>query len=166
MKYLIFIKATLFCICSIPIFLQAQQKHGNKKTNKSMTTIVSKPDEIILSELNAQFIRNFLTQDTASHNKIIHKDFVCIEASGAIVGRDLYLENWATDFANSGYRSFAYADQSIRIFGNMALVRAKTTYTKLVGSETVEGYTIYTDTYVKENGAWKCVQVQITPVAR
>lgn len=117
-----------------------------------MTTIVSKPDEIILSELNAQFIRNFLTQDTAAHSKIIHKDFVCIEASGAIVSRDIYLENWTTDFANSGYRSFTYADQSIRIFGNMALVRAKTTYTKLVGSEPVKGYTIYTDTYIKENG--------------
>ncbi len=27
------------------------------------------------------------------------------------------------------------------------------------------GMTMYTDTYVHENGAWKCVQAQITPVA-
>jgi hypothetical protein len=166
MKCLIFIKVALVCACSIPFILQAQQKQSNKKTNKSMTAIVTKPDEIILSELNAQFIKNFLTQDTAEHNKIIHKDFICIEASGAIVSRDVYLDNWATDFDNSGYQSFTYDDQAIRIFGNMALVRAKTTYTKLVAGETVKGYTIYTDTYIKENGDWKCVQVQITPVAR
>jgi hypothetical protein len=26
------------------------------------------------------------------------------------------------------------------------------------------GMTLYTDTYVKENGTWKCIQAQITTV--
>jgi hypothetical protein len=32
------------------------------------------------------------------------------------------------------------------------------------GVETV-GMTTYTDIYVEENGEWKCVQAQITPVS-
>ena len=117
-----------------------------------------------LSALNAQFIKNFLTQDVKAHSGIIHKDFVCIESNGAIVSREVYLKNWATDHDNSGYTSFTYTDEKIRIFGNMALVRAKTVYTMNVDGKKVEGYTIYTDTYIKENGKWQCVQVQITPV--
>ena len=117
-----------------------------------------------LSVLNAQFIKNFLNQDAEAHNEIIHEDFVCIESNGAIVSREVYLENWATDLDNSGYTSFTYQDEWIRIFGDMALVRAKTVYTCEENGQTKEGYTIYTDTYRKENDQWKCVQVQITPV--
>lgn len=121
-------------------------------------------DSAALSQLNAGFIRNFLTQDAAAHDKIIHRDFVCIESNGTIVSRELYLKNWATDFDNSGYTSFTYQDEHIRIFGNLALVRAKTVYTKNINGKTTEGYTIYTDTYLKEAGKWQCIQVQITPV--
>ena len=124
----------------------------------------SNTDAAQLSALNAQFIKNFLNQDAKAHSEIIHKDFACIESNGAIVSREVYLKNWATDHDNSGYTSFTYTDELIRIFGNMALVRAKTVYTMNVDGKKVEGYTIYTDTYIKENGKWQCVQVQITPV--
>jgi ketosteroid isomerase-like protein len=117
-----------------------------------------------LSAINAKFINNFLTQDVASHAAIIHRDFVCIRGDGSIISRETYLKNWATDFDNSGYLTFTYADEYIRIFGDVALVRSKTIFTKVVNGKTITGYTIYTDTYKKENGNWKCVQVQITPV--
>jgi Domain of unknown function (DUF4440)/NIPSNAP len=89
-----------------------------------------KSDSTILSALNVQFIKNFLKLDVPAHGKIIHKDFVCIESNGSIVHRDEYLKNWTTDFDNSGYTSFAYKDELIRIFGNTGSVRAKTVYTK------------------------------------
>jgi Domain of unknown function (DUF4440)/NIPSNAP len=135
-----------------------------QKLSHMASQINKKTDNIILSKLNARFIKNFLTQDVKAHNEIIHKDFVCIESNGSIVDRDIYLKNWATDFDNSGYKSFQYSEEVIRIFGNTALVKAKTTYTKKIDGKEMEGYTIYTDTYIKENGQWKCVQVQITPV--
>jgi hypothetical protein len=136
----------------------------SNKITEMKNELSEKADSAELSILNGRFIKNFLDQDVASHRKIIHEDFVCIESDGKIVQRDEYLKNWATDFANSDYTSFSYKDEFIRIFGNMALVRAKTVYTKKIDGRSVEGYTIYTDTYVKENGRWQCVQVQITPV--
>lgn len=121
-------------------------------------------DSLQLSAINAQFIKNFLTQDVKSHDAIIHKDFVCIQGNGSIISRETYLKDWATGFDNSGYITFTYADECIRIFGDIALVRSKTIYTKEVNGKIVTGYTIYTDTYKKENGKWQCIQVQITQV--
>jgi hypothetical protein len=136
---------------------------SSKIKNMTDTTTINQDSEE-LSALNAQFIRNFLSQDAAAHSKIINRDFLCIESNGRIVRREEYLKNWATDFARSGYTTFAYQDESIRIFGNTALVRSKTVYTKKVNGEEIKGYSVYTDTYVKEGGAWTCVQAQITPV--
>jgi hypothetical protein len=123
-----------------------------------------KSDRAMLSKLNAQFINNFIKQDVPSHDKIIHKDFVCIENNGKVVQREEYLKDWATSYIKSGYTSFSYTDELIRIFGNTALVRSKTVYTKKIEGKEIKGNSIYTDTYVKENGKWLCVQAQITPV--
>lgn len=131
---------------------------------KNMEQTMVKTDEEVLSELNAQFIKNFINQDTVSHNDIIHKDFVCIYSSGAVIDRDTYMKDWSHGYETSKYTSFSYTDESIRVFGNMALVRSKTVYTKLIDGETVHGNTVYTDTYIRENGRWWCVQAQLTPV--
>jgi hypothetical protein len=74
------------------------------------------------------------------------------------------MKRWASGYSKSVYTSLSYTDELIRIFGNSALVRSKTVYTKVVDGKTVHGNSVYTDTYVKEGGTWKCVQAQITPV--
>ena len=121
-------------------------------------------DESTLSKLNAQFIKNFINGDVAAHEKIIHSDFVCIENSGAIVNRDDYMKAWAHDYADGNFISFSYTDECIRIFQNVGLVRSKTVHTKNKNGEIIEGNTVYTDIYLREDGEWKCVQAQITPV--
>jgi Domain of unknown function (DUF4440) len=117
-----------------------------------------------LGKLNSQFIRNFINSDTVAHNKIIHHDFVCIQSNGAIVTREEYMKGWATGYQDSGYTAFEKTDEHIRIFGNTALVRSKTPYTKLMDGKIIQGASVYTDTYIKENGRWWCVQAQITAV--
>jgi len=48
--------------------------------------------------------------------------------------------------------------------GDVALVRAQQAIRRRDGKE-VSGMTMYTDTYLFENGAWKCIQAQLTTVA-
>lgn len=117
-----------------------------------------------LSKLNALFIKNFIAQDTVTHNEIIHKDFVCIEGNGKIANRIEYMQAWANDYQNGKFIAFAITDEHIRIFGNMALVRAKSVFTRLQNGKEVSGTSLYTDTYIKENDRWWCVQAQITPI--
>jgi hypothetical protein len=134
------------------------------KINAMIQASTHVTDSAELSALNKQFIENFVNQDIVRHNVLIHSDFVCIQGNGAIVPREEYMKGWATGYEHSGYTDFTYTDERIRIFGNMALVRSTTVYTKKVNGKVVKGNSVYTDTYVKENGNWKCVQAQITPV--
>lgn len=134
--------------------LNAQTMDEKNKNNELST----------LSKLNAQFIKNFINQDTVAHNEIIHEDFVCIQSSGIIIGRNEYMKGWANGYSLAGYKTFDYTDEDIRIFGNTALIRSRTVYTKITDGNTLKGSSVYTDTYVQEKGKWWCVQAQITPV--
>ncbi len=116
-----------------------------------------------LKVLNAKFINNFVTNDSAAHSKILHKDFVCISSTGGYISRQKYLEGWAHGF--DGFKYWDYRDENIKIFGNMALVHAQNKYVVMRDGKEITGMSIYTDTYIKENGQWKCVQAQLTKVS-
>lgn len=160
-KRFITIFLTLLCLNAT---IYGQNILNNKTKKKAMTQTHNKSDETILYELNIDFIKNFTTMDTVAHNEIIHKDFVCVNGDGSITTRSEYMKSWATGYMSSRYTSFSITDENIRIFGNMALVRSRTVYTKIDNGETVQGSSVYTDTYIKENERWWCVQAHITPV--
>lgn len=113
-----------------------------------------------LKALNAKFINNFVTNDTVSHSKIIHKDFICINSSGKYVNRQDYLQGWLHGF--DGFKYWDYRDEHITIFGNTALVHSTNKYVFVKDGNETTGMSMYTDIYIKENGEWKCVQAQIT----
>jgi ketosteroid isomerase-like protein len=118
-----------------------------------------------LRALNARFIHNFITNDVAGHDAILHEDFICITPTGARVGRADYLKAWATGFDAERIPYFDYRDELITVAGDTALLRSTNKSVRVVnGAETV-GMTMYTDIYVKQDGHWKCLQAQITPVA-
>jgi ketosteroid isomerase-like protein len=160
---------TVFVLCTILFSSPGAYSQDNPKIQiktSKMNQSATKSDKEILSGLNAQFIKNFINQDADAHNKIIHKHFVCINGDGSITNREDYIKGWATGYQHSGYTSFSYTDEYIRIFGNMALVRSKTVFTKTVDGKEVGGNSVYTDTYIKENGEWLCVQAQITRIIK
>jgi ketosteroid isomerase-like protein len=113
-----------------------------------------------LRKLNATFINNFVTSDTVSHSKIIHRDFVCITGSGSLLGRRDYLQGWTEGFKGITY--WDYRDEDIKIFGNVALVHAQNKYIAEAEGKEITGMSMYTDIYLKENNEWKCIQAQIT----
>jgi hypothetical protein len=60
---------------------------------------------------------------------------------------------------------YDYRDEKIDVFGDTALVRSTNRrVTAQDGSESVS-MTMYTDMYVRHDGAWKCIQAQIATVA-
>ena len=118
-----------------------------------------------LRALNARFINNFITNDVAGHDAILHRDFICITPTGARVTRADYLKAWATGFDAGRIPYYDYRDEKIDVFGDTALVRSTNKRVGLAGGVETVGMTMYTDVYIHENGAWKCIQAQITPVA-
>lgn len=120
-------------------------------------------DMAALKRLNAKFIDNFVTNDTAAHNLIIHKDFVCITNEGQLIDRETYLNNWAHGF--DGFTYWDYRNEDIKIFGHTALVHSQNKYVVVREGKEISGMSLYTDTYIKENGQWKCIQAQLSKVA-
>jgi hypothetical protein len=122
------------------------------------------PDRLALQALNARFIQNFVTNDVASHDSILHARFACIEPDGAVVARAPYLADWATGFDPAVIVYWDYRDERIEIFGDAALVGSATKWVRVRDGKEVAGMTRYTDTYVRAGGTWKCALAQLTHV--
>ncbi len=119
-----------------------------------------------LQALNARFIHNFVTNDVASHDAIIHPGFLNVSAAGLRVDRQTYLRKWASGFDPDVIVYWDVRDERIDVFGDMALVRATNKHVVVSGGKEVTGMTTYTDSYVRESdGKWLCVQAQLTTVA-
>ena len=118
-----------------------------------------------LRALNARFIENFVTSDVASHDAMLHRDFINIWPTGQRWDRATYLKYWATAFDPKIIVYWDVRDELITVIGDVALVRSTNKHTRRRDGKEVTAMTMYTDTYLFENCAWKCIQAQLTPVA-
>lgn len=118
-----------------------------------------------LRKLNARFIENFVTNDVASHDAMLHEQFLSVQSDGSRIDRASYLENWATGFEADVIVYWDVRDELITLIGNVALVRSTNKHVIRHADRDETGMTTYTDTYLYGDGAWTCIQAQITPVA-
>jgi Domain of unknown function (DUF4440) len=118
-----------------------------------------------LSELNKRFIHNFVTNDVASHNTILHPDFRAIYSAGNHIDRAEYLQDWAKGFDPEIITYWDMRDQRITLHGDTALVGATNRWIRVRDGVEVLGMTCYTDTYVRVGKQWLCVLAQLTPLA-
>lgn len=117
-----------------------------------------------LVALNARFIHNFITNDVASHDALLHPDFISISGNGMRMDRASYLKRWENLFDSEVIIYWDTRDELITITGTVALVRATNKHVERNGNVETTGMTSYTDTYVYEHGSWTCIQAQLTPV--
>lgn len=131
-----------------------------------MTTTPAPHDDLeALRALNKRFIHNFVTNDVASHDAILHPSFRTITSTGQHVDRAAYLKAWATGFDPAALPYWDMRDERITLAGDTALVTATNRWVRArEGRETI-GMTCYTDTYVRSGGRWLCVLAQLTAVA-
>jgi hypothetical protein len=116
-----------------------------------------------LVRINRQFNLNWVNGDTVAHTRIIHRDFLCVLSSRAsTIDRLSYMQGWAPGAATVLY--WDYRAERIRVVGNIALVMSINVYKVRVDDKIVEKASHYTDTYLKENGQWRCVQAQLAEV--
>jgi hypothetical protein len=118
-----------------------------------------------LRAINARFIENFINNDVAAHDALLHPAFIGIRSDGTRIGRADYLKAWAKGFDPGLIVYWDVRDVLITVVGNVALVRAANKHVMRHVCHDETGMTTYTDTYVYERGAWRCIQAQITPVA-
>ena len=119
----------------------------------------------VLRALNRRFIHNFVTNDVSSHDAILHPEFTSITPGGAHVDRRMYLVEWAGGFDPAVILYWDMRDERITVFDNVALVCATNKWIRRINGANRIGMTCYTDTYLRVDGKWLCIQAQLTPVA-
>src|SRR5687767_12789314 len=73
-----------------------------------------------LRALNARFIHNFITRDVASHDAMLHPDFINIWPTGQRLDRASYLKYWATAFDPEVIVYWDVRDELITVIGDVA----------------------------------------------
>jgi len=87
-------------------------------------------------------------------------DFAQIESGGAVIGRDEFVK----DLLDPALRIDPYKveDFGVRVYGDTALLTGRIRMTGASEGKPFAAHFRYIDVYVKRDGVWKVVSIQIT----
>ena len=113
-------------------------------------------DLATLGELNDDYLESVKMGDVDRFREILADDFLCSTADGSVLDKAQFLD------LTAGPRSLRYlgaTDIRIRLFGDVAIIHAATTFTTMEGRE---GRGRYTDVWAKRDGVWRAVAAHVT----
>jgi ketosteroid isomerase-like protein len=110
----------------------------------------------VLHALNRDYIDSVQNGDVRRFDEILAADFYCSNPDGTLVDRAGFLVQTARPVTIADLRA---EDVLIRIFGDTAIIHARTTYTLADGRQ---GGGRYTDVWVRQGRAWRCVSAHVT----
>ena len=109
-----------------------------------------------LTRLNHDYIRSVQNSDVRRFDEILAADFRCSNPDGSLIDRSGFLAQTARPVTISNLEAL---DVEIRIFGDVAIIHARTSYTMGDGRP---GAGRYTDVWARQNGQWLCVSAHVT----
>lgn len=120
------------------------------------TTLAPRPDLETLLDLNRDYITSVQTSDVRRFDEILADDFLCSNSDGSIVDREGFLKQTARP---AGISKLQAHDVNVRIMGDVAIIHARTTYTRPDGQA---GAGRYTDVWARREGGWLAVSAHVT----
>jgi len=124
--------------------------------NRDAGSRASVSDRDILSRLNGDYIRSVQNGDVRRFEEILGSDFRCSNPDGSLLDRAGFLAQTARPVTISNLQA---QDVEIRLFGDVAIIHARTSYTLADGRP---GAGRYTDVWARQNGKWLCVSAHVT----
>lgn len=110
----------------------------------------------ILESLNKGYVDAVQNSDAAWFEQHLAADFLNSNPDGTLVDRKGFL---AQILRPAGVTGLEPREVRIRVFGDVAVIHAKTVYRKRDGQE---GAGRYTDIWAKHGGRWVCVAAHVT----
>jgi len=120
------------------------------------TATASKSDIETLQDLNRDYIRSVQNSDVQRFDEILAEDFMCSNPDGTLIDRKAFLAQTARPVAISNLEA---RDVVIRMMGDVAIIHARTAYTKPDGQA---GAGRYTDVWARRGGRWLAVSAHVT----
>jgi len=109
-----------------------------------------------LRELNHNYIRSVRDADVSWFDQNLAEDFVNSNPDCSLVERAGFLTQIGR---GSSVKNIQCEDVRIQMLGEVAIIRARTTYIKPDGQP---GAGRYTDVWARRNGRWVCVAANVS----
>jgi ketosteroid isomerase-like protein len=117
---------------------------------------MARADLETLQQLNRDYIRSVQTSDVKRFDEILAADFRCSNPDGSLVDRKGFLAQTARPVTISNLEAH---DVEIRMFGDVAIIHARTSYALPDGRA---GAGRYTDVWARQGGRWLAVSAHVT----
>ena len=117
-------------------------------------------DQAVLARLNDDYVHAVLASDAARFEQMLAADFRNTNPDGTIVDRRSFIAQVAKP---SNLKSLSCQDVEIRVFGDTAIIHARTVYETSDGRP---GSGRYTDIWRKQDGRWLAIAAHVTRLVR
>jgi ketosteroid isomerase-like protein len=113
-------------------------------------------DHEILTGLNHDYISSVQGGDVRRFDEILAADFLCTNPDGSLLDRAAFLKQTAQPVT---IKHLVAHDVNVRILGDVAIIHARTSYTRPDGAP---GAGRYTDVWARRGGRWLAVSAHVT----
>jgi len=121
------------------------------------TETATRSDDLdTLTALNRDYIHSVQHGDVRRFDEILAADFLCSNPDGSLVDKNQFLEQTARPVTISG---LSVHEVRVRIFGDIAIIHARTSYTTADGDQRNGRYT---DVWARRDGKWLAVSAHVT----
>jgi ketosteroid isomerase-like protein len=110
----------------------------------------------MLEKLNRDYVSSVQNCDVRRFDQILAAEFYCSNPDASLVDRAGFLKQTAQPVTISGLEA---RDVKIRLFGDVAIIHARTRYKTADGQEKSGRYT---DVWARQNGTWLAVSAHVT----
>lgn len=114
------------------------------------------PDANTLQKLNEDYVRSVQLSDVRRFEELLAEDFLNSNPDGSLVDRGGFLKQVARP---AGVSNLEAKDVRIRLLGEVAIIHARTTYSKADGQPAAGRYT---DIWARRDGRWVCVAAHVS----
>jgi len=119
-------------------------------------------DEQALIKIQHEWAEGRMKGDRSYTQRLEAEDCTVVWPDGSIVNKREDLKSMSGDIV---FTEFKIDDLQVRLYGDTGIVVGEGTIRAHEGKQSLlAGKLVWTDTFVKQNGAWKVVASQVTPV--
>jgi ketosteroid isomerase-like protein len=110
----------------------------------------------VLEALNRDYIASVQNGDVARFDQILADEFYCSNPDGSLIDRAAFLRQTARPVTIANLEA---RDVMIRMYGDVAIIHARTAYDLPDGTQRSGRYT---DVWARRNGEWRAISAHVT----
>jgi pimeloyl-ACP methyl ester carboxylesterase/ketosteroid isomerase-like protein len=130
--------------------------HDTRQDPSMTTSPETQADLEVLHALNHDYIAAVQHGDVRRFDELLAEEFYCSNPDGTLINRPGFLAQTALPVTIANLQAH---DVLIRLYGGVAIIHARTTYTLPHG---VHGGGRYTDVWARQHGGWRCISAHVT----